>query len=45
MEKKFINHIEISDFEILTDTGWEDILGLYETIEYHYKCNKYRCIK
>lgn len=34
MEKKFINHIEISDFEILTDTGWEDILGLYETIEY-----------
>ena len=32
--KKFINSWNISDFEIETDTGWEDIVALHETIPY-----------
>jgi len=34
MNKKFINSINITDFEILTDTGWEDIIALHTTIPY-----------
>ena len=32
--KKIINTWNISDFEIETDTGWEDIVALHETIPY-----------
>lgn len=34
MDKKFINSWIISDFEIETDTGWENIVALHETIPY-----------
>ena len=34
MNKKFINTWNIEDYEILTDTGWVDIISLHETIPY-----------
>ena len=34
MEKKFIETYKIEDFEILTDTGWEDVCALHKTIPY-----------
>lgn len=32
--KKFTNSKSISDYEVLTDTGWEDIKNLHTTIPY-----------
>lgn len=32
--KKFIKTIDIQNYEVLTDTGWEDIEKLHKTIEY-----------
>ena len=40
IDKKFINSWDISDFEIETDTGWENIIALHETIPY----KKYKII-
>lgn len=34
MEKKIIDSIELFDYEILTDTGWKDVIKLHKTIEY-----------
>lgn len=34
MEKKFIKTYDLSDYEILTDTGFVDVLKLHETIPY-----------
>ena len=34
MEKKIIKSYNISDYEILTDTGWEDIVKLHQTVKY-----------
>ena len=34
MDKKFINSWNIFDYEIETDTGWETIVALHETIPY-----------
>jgi len=32
--KKFTKTIPVSDYEILTDSGWEEILNIHETIPY-----------
>lgn len=34
IDKKFIDTIEISDWEVETDTGWSDIKAIGKTIEY-----------
>ena len=34
VERKFIDTIDIVDWEIETDTGWEDISHIHKTIEY-----------
>ena len=34
MDKKFINFKGISDYEILTDDGFKDVIALHETIPY-----------
>jgi len=34
IERKFTKTYNLSDYEILTDTGFEDIIKLHETIEY-----------
>ena len=34
MDKKFIDSIELSDFEILTDDGFKDLCALHKTIKY-----------
>lgn len=31
---KFIESYDINDYEILTDTGWEDISSIHKTIVY-----------
>lgn len=31
---KFIESYDINDYEILTDTGWEDISSIHKTITY-----------
>ena len=33
-DKKFIESFDVADYEILTDTGWEDIECSHKTIEY-----------
>lgn len=34
IERKFIESYDVSDYEILTDTGWEDIDSIHKTIKY-----------
>lgn len=34
MDKKFINTKKISDYEILTDDGFKDVIALHKTIDY-----------
>ena len=34
IERKFIDSINVVDWEIETDTGWEDISSIHKTIEY-----------
>lgn len=34
VERKFIESIELSDWEVETDTGWEDITHFNKTVEY-----------
>ena len=34
MDKKFIDYVDIDDYEILTDTGFVDIVGNHKTIQY-----------
>ena len=34
IERKFIESYDISDYEIWTDTGWEDIDSIHKTIPY-----------
>ena len=34
IERKFIESFDVSDWEIETDTGWEDIESIHKTIEY-----------
>ena len=34
VERKFIDSIEIQDFEVLTDTGWKPLTHIHKTIEY-----------
>lgn len=34
MDKKFIKSKKLSDYEVLTDTGWVDINAIHKTIEY-----------
>lgn len=34
INRKFIDSIDIDDYEIWTDTGWEDISAIHKTVEY-----------
>lgn len=34
VQRKFIQSYDISDYQILTDTGWEDISAIHKTIPY-----------
>lgn len=34
MNKKFIEEYDVEDFEVLTDTGWEDCQKIYKTVMY-----------
>lgn len=34
IERKFVEQFDVSDWEVLTDTGWEDITSSNKTIEY-----------
>ena len=34
-ERKFIDQIDISDWEVLTDTGWHDCTAVAKTVEYN----------
>lgn len=34
VNRKFIESFDVSDWEIETDTGWEDIAAIHKTIEY-----------
>ena len=34
VERKFIDSIEIDEYEIWTDTGWQDISHIHKTVEY-----------
>lgn len=34
MDKKFVESITISDYEILTDDGFKDVVALHKTIPY-----------
>lgn len=34
MDKKFIETIDINDWEVETDTGWSDIVSIHKTVEY-----------
>ena len=31
-DKKFIETFNVNDWEILTDTGWEDIVKIHKTV-------------
>jgi len=33
-ERKFVESIELSDWEVFTDTGWEDVTHFNKTVEY-----------
>ena len=47
MNKKFIRSKRITDYEVLTDSGWEDINAIHKTIEYeiyHLKTDKYELL-
>ena len=34
IERKFVDSINIDDYEIETDNGWADISAIHKTIEY-----------
>lgn len=34
VERKFIDSIDLSDFEIETDSGWRDLTSIHKTVEY-----------
>ena len=34
VNRKFINSIELNDWEIETDTGWEEITHIHKTVTY-----------
>ena len=34
MDKKFVESFDVDDWEVLTDTGWEDIVKIHKTIPY-----------
>ena len=34
IDRKFIESYDVSDYEILTDTGWEDISKVHKTVPY-----------
>ena len=34
IDKKFIDHVDIDDYEVLTPDGWKDFDGIYKTIPY-----------
>lgn len=34
IERKFVDTIDINDYEIWTDTGWEDVTSIHKTVEY-----------
>ena len=34
VERKFIESFDVSDWEIDTDTGWQDISAIHKTVEY-----------
>lgn len=47
-DKKFIETINVDEWEVETDTGWEDIVSLHKTIEYQIweietKSTKLKC--
>ena len=31
---KFIESVGVKDYQVLTDTGWEDISAIHKTVEY-----------
>jgi hypothetical protein len=44
VERKFVDSIEISDWEIETESGWVDITHINKTVEYDvYKLNTLNC--
>jgi hypothetical protein len=47
MNKKFIGSKRITDYEVLTDSGWENINAIHKTIEYevyHLKTDKHELL-
>ena len=32
--KKFVDSVEVNDYEVLTDTGWSDIVKIHKTVPY-----------
>ena len=47
-DKKFIETFDVDDWEVLTDTGWEDIVKVHKTIPYtiweiHTKSFELKC--
>jgi hypothetical protein len=34
VDRKFIESYSVDDYEILTDTGWEDISAIHKTVPY-----------
>lgn len=34
VERKFVNSIDITEWEIETDSGWEDVTAIHKTVEY-----------
>lgn len=34
VERKFIQSFDVSDYEILTDTGWKDVKAIHKTVKY-----------
>lgn len=34
LTRKFVDTIDTSDYEILTDTGWQECTAIHKTVEY-----------
>ena len=32
--RKFVDTVDASDYEILTDSGWHDCVAVHKTVEY-----------
>lgn len=32
VERKFVDSVDINDYEILTDSGWKDAIAIHKTV-------------